>query len=164
MSLTLKPTKMMNKYLSMIATAGAALLTACGGTNTTTTDQPDSSQLVVAEQARPDTTLALLVEQAKAEGASWTTDQWRAQFDKVLRAYKPYAVALNELTAAMESAGGDVKLIVKQSELIDVVYAGYDQQMQAFMQVAEASPNGKAVADDEQWLSSKMHELGVPRQ
>ena len=152
----------MNKYLSMIAAAGALMLAACGGGNATKTDQPDSTLLVVAEQARPDATLALLVEQAKAEGAGWTTDQWRAHFEKVLKAYKPYAVALNELSVDMERGNGDVKQIVKQSEQIEVLYAGYDRQMREFMHVAESSPNGKAVANDEQWLSGKMRELGVP--
>lgn len=143
----------MRKIALSLITCAVALLWSCNGQTTASTDNADTTatQPAVAEAVTPQpeqpVSLADLVEKAKAEGASWSTDEWKAQYKKVLEAYKPFAVAMNEAQPA------DLEKMEQQ-------YGQFPALIKEFAAIAKQSEGGKAI--DDQWIADTMQEMGVP--
>ena len=100
-----------------------------------------------AAEAEQPASLADIVAKAKAEGANWSADEWKAQFKTALEAYKTFAVAMNEAQPA-------------ELEEISKKYADYPALMKELVGIAKQSEGGKDITDE--WIQTTMKELGIP--
>ena len=145
----------MKKVLfSFVIVAAGLIVASCG--NKSTEPAAEAEQKKQAEQITEDApaaeaeqpaSLADIVAKAKAEGASWSADEWKAQFKKAMEAYKPYAVAMNEAEPA-------------QFEEITKKFADYPKLIEEFASIAKQSDGGKDISDE--WIQATMKELGIP--
>ena len=143
----------MKKALFSIAVATAGLLAvSCGNKSTEPAPEAEQTEQVaeeapVAEEAQP-ASLADIVAKAKAEGANWSADEWKAQFKTAMEAYKPFAVAMNEAQP-------------NQLEEITKKYADFPSLIKEFASLAKQSAGGKDISDE--WIKTTMDELGIPQ-
>ena len=143
----------MKKALFSIAVATAGLLAvSCGNKSTEPAPEAEQTEQVAeeapaAEEAQP-ASLADIVAKAKAEGANWSADEWKAQFKTAMEAYKPFAVAMNEAQP-------------NQLEEITKKYADFPSLIKEFASLAKQSAGGKDISDE--WIKTTMDELGIPQ-
>ena len=95
----------MKKLLfSFIIVAAGLFVTSCGNKSAESATEAEQTEQVAEEapaaEAEQPASLADIVAKAKAEGANWSADEWKAQFKTALEAYKPFAVAMNEAQPA----------------------------------------------------------------
>ena len=141
----------MKKTLFSIAIMAASLLVASCGNKTAAPaaeaeEQTEQAEAAPAEEQQP-ASLADIVAKAKAEGAKWTTDEWKAQYKVALEAYKPFAVAMNEATSA-------------EFDEITKKYADFPTLIKDFAATAMQTEGGKAI--DNEWIQKTMEEMGIP--
>lgn len=146
----------MKKVLfSFVIVAAGLIVTSCGNNGTGTAVEAEQKEQ--AEQMKEDApaaeteqpaSLADIVAKAKAEGASWSADEWKSQFKKAMEAYKPCAVAMNEAEPA-------------QLEEITKKFADYPSLIKEFASIAKQSDGGKDISDE--WIQNTMKELGIPQ-
>ena len=143
-------------FLSFAIMAAALLVAACGNKSEAT--PAEGEQTEQAAEAAPAEEAALAAEQqmsladivakAKAEGAKWTTDEWKEQYKKAIEAYKPFAVAMDQAQPA------DMEKVMKD-------FADFPTLIKEFDSIAKQSEGGKAI--EEEWKAKTMEELGVPK-
>ena len=148
----------MKKVLFSFAIVAAGLFVAsCGsksaepGTEAGQTEQKEQTEQVAeeapaAEKEQP-ASLADIVAKAKAEGAKWSADEWKEQYKTALKAYKPFAVAMDKAQPA------DLEGVIKK-------YADVPSLMEEFAKIAKQSEGGKGISDE--WVKTTMEELGIP--
>jgi hypothetical protein len=142
----------MKKLLfSFIIVAAGVFVTSCGNKSAETATEAEQTEQVAEEapaaEAEQPASLADIVAKAKAEGANWSADEWKAQFKTALEAYKPFAVAMNEAQPA-------------ELEEISKKYADYPALMKELAGIAKQAEGGKDITDE--WIQTTMKELGVP--
>ena len=134
----------------IIVTAGV-FVTSCGNKSAETATEAEQTEQVAEEapaaEAEQPASLADIVAKAKAEGANWSADEWKAQFKTALEAYKTFAVAMNEAQPA-------------ELEEISKKYADYPALMKELAGIAKQAEGGKDITDE--WIQTTMKELGVP--
>ena len=148
----------MKKVLFSFAIVVAGLFVAsCGsksaepGTEAGQTEQKEQTGQVAeeapaAEKEQP-ASLADSVAKAKAEGAKWSADEWKEQYKTALKAYKPFAVAMDKAQPA------DLEGVIKK-------YADVPVLMKEFAKIAQQAEGGKGISDE--WVKTTMEELGIP--
>ena len=148
----------MKKVLFSFAIVAAGLFVAsCGsksaepGTEAGQTEQKEQTEQVAeeapaAEKEQP-ASLADIVAKAKAEGAKWSADEWKEQYKTALKAYKPFAVAMDKAQPA------DLEGVIKK-------YADVPVLMEEFAKIAQQAEGGKGISDE--WVKTTMEELGIP--
>ncbi len=143
----------MKKFLfSFIIVAAGMLVVSCGGDKSaeTATEAEQTEQVkeeAPAADAEQPASLADIVAKAKAEGANWSADEWKAQIKTALESYKTFAVAMNEAQPA-------------ELEEITKKYADYPALMKELVGIAKQSEGGKDITDE--WIQTTMKELGIP--
>ena len=140
----------MKKLLfSFIIVAAGMFVVSCGGDKNaeTATEAEQTEQVAKEAPAAEAASLADIVAKAKAEGANWSADEWKAQFKTALEAYKTFAVAMNEAQPA-------------ELEEISKKYADYPALMKELAGIAKQAEGGKDITDE--WIQTTMKELGVP--
>ena len=140
----------MKKALFSFAIAAMGLFVAsCDNKQATSAPVAEQAEQTVAEAPAEEqpASLADIVAKAKAEGANWTTDQWKEQFKKAIEAYKPFAIA-------MEQAKPD------ELENITKQFADFPTLIKDFAATARQTKGGKAI--DDKWIEQTMQEIGVP--
>ncbi len=151
----------MKKVLFSFAIVIAGLFVAsCGsksaepGTEAEQTEQKEQTEQTgqVAEEApaaekEQPASLADIVAKAKAEGAKWSADEWKEQYKTALKAYKPFAVAMDKAQPA------DLEGVIKK-------YADVPVLMKEFAKIAKQAEGGKGISDE--WVKTTMEELGIP--
>ena len=151
----------------ILAVAGMLSFTACG--NKTAANAAGADSAAVAENAEADAnqevSLADVVAKAKAEGANWSVDEWKAQFRNVAIAIKPMAVDMDAFVK--KYMNGDVKDLKtedleKEGNELEKKYADLNKLLDEFNAIAEGTVNGKTVADDKAWGEALFKELGIP--
>ena len=128
-------------------------------------DDQTAAGVQAADDAAPAISLADVIANAKDEGANWSVDQWKEQFKNVMLAVKPMFLAMAEINKKMEAAGEDASKmadVMKEVADIQTKFVDVEKQMNEFNEIAEATENGKAVIDDEEWGKQLMEELGIP--
>lgn len=146
----------MKKVLFSIAIVAAGLIVAsCGSKSAepaTEAEQKEQAEQMTEETTAPEaeqpSSLADIVAKAKAEGASWTADEWKSQFKKAMEAYKPFAVAMNEAQPA-------------ELEEITKKYADFPSLIKELSSIAKQAEGGKDISDE--WIQTTMKELGIPQ-
>ena len=158
---------MRKNFLMILAVAGMLSFTACG--NKTAANAAGADSAAVAENAEADAnqevSLADVVAKAKAEGANWSVDEWKAQFRNVAIAIKPMAVDMDAFVK--KYVNGDVKDLKtedleKEGKALEEKYADLNKLLDEFNAIAEGTVNGKTVADDKAWGEALFKELGIP--
>ena len=142
----------MKKLLfSFIIVAAGVFVTSCGNKSAETATEAEQTEQVAEEaaaaEAEQPASLADIVAKAKAEGANWSADEWKAQFKTALEAYKTFAVAMNEAQPA-------------ELEEISKKYADYPALMKELAGIAKQAEGGKDITDE--WIQTTMKELGIP--
>lgn len=142
----------MKKLLfSFIIVAAGMFVVSCGDKNAETTTEAEQTEQVAKEtpaaEAEQLASLADIVAKAKAEGANWSADEWKAQFKAALEAYKPFAEAMDKAQPA-------------ELEEITKKYADYPALIKEFASIAKQAEGGKDITDE--WIQTTMQELGVP--
>ena len=128
----------MKKLLfSFIIVAAGMFVVSCGGDKNAET----------ATEAEQPASLADIVAKAKAEGANWSADEWKAQFKTALETYKTFAVAMNEAQPT-------------ELEEISKKYADYPALMKELASIAKQAEGGKDITDE--WIQTTMKELDIP--
>ena len=142
----------MKKLLfSFIIVAAGLFVTSCGNKSAESATEAEQTEQVAEEapaaEAEQPASLADIVAKAKAEGANWSADEWKAQFKTALEAYKPFAVAMNEAQPA-------------ELEEVTKKYADVPALMEELASLAKQAEGGKDITDE--WIQTTMQELGVP--
>lgn len=158
---------MKKSILMVLAVAGMISLTACGNKTAATAEGADSTAVAEAAEAdaNKEVPMADIVAKAKAEGANWSVDEWKAQFRLVAIAIKPMMVELDAYYKKIMS--GEVKDmktedIEKEGQAIQDKYADITKLLDEFNEIAEGTTNGKTVSDDKAWGDALFKELGIP--
>ena len=140
--------------------------TACIQNNDSESSAESSASVASVKIEKPSSTnaetvdLKQIVEKAKKEGANWTVDQWKEQFRNCLIAYKPFAIAMNEM---MDKIMSDPNLDPEaEADKLNKQYPNYMELLDEFQKIAVSTKNGKIVADDEEWGKEVTEELGIP--
>ena len=158
---------MRKNFMMILAVAGMLSFTACG--NKTAANAAGADSAAVAENAEADAnqevSLADVVAKAKAEGANWSVDEWKAQFRNVAIAIKPMALDMDAFVK--KYMNGDVKDLKtedleKEGKALEEKYADLNKLLDEFNAIAEGTVNGKAVVDDKAWGEALFKELGIP--
>ena len=155
--------------MMILAVAGMLSFTACG--NKTAANATGADSTAVAENAEAvanqevEVSMADVVAKAKAEGANWSVDEWKAQFRNVAIAIKPMAIDMDAFVKKFTE--GDVKNLKeedleKEGKALEEKYADLNKLLDEFNAIAEGTVNGKAVADDKAWGEALFKELGIP--
>lgn len=142
----------MKKLLfSFIIVAAGVFVTSCGNKSAETATEAEQTEQVAEEapaaEAEQPASLADIVAKAKAEGANWSADDWKAQFKMALESYKTFAVAMNEAQPA-------------EMEEVTKKYADVPSLMEELANIAKQSEGGKVITDE--WIQTTMQELGIP--
>ena len=142
----------MKKLLfSFIIVAAGVFVTSCGNKSAETATEAEQTEQVAEEapaaEAEQPASLADIVAKAKAEGANWSADEWKAQYKVALEEYKSFAVAMNEAQPA-------------ELEEITKKYADLPTLMEELTNIAKQSEGGKVITDE--WIQTTMQELGIP--
>lgn len=143
-------TTTMKKALFSFAIAAMGLLMAsCDNKQAAPAPVAEQAEQTVAEAPAEEqpASLADIVAKAKAEGANWTTDQWKEQFKKAIEAYKPFAIAM------VQAKPDELENITKQ-------FADFPTLIKDFAATARQTEGGKAI--DDKWIEQTMEEIGVP--
>ena len=142
----------MKKVLfSFIIVAAGLFVISCGNKSAESATEAEQTEQVAesapAAEAEQPASLADIVAKAKAEGANWSADEWKAQFKTALETYKPFAVAMNE---------------AQPTELEEVTkkYADFPALMKELASIAKQAEGGKDITDE--WIQTTMKELGIP--
>ena len=104
-----------------------------------------------------------VVAKAKAEGANWSVDEWKAAFKDMLIGMKPMMDFVKDFKEKLEK-GSDADKVKMLGELEAKAkeMEPFEKAMDEFSKAAEASENGKKVIDDEEWGKQVLKELGYP--
>lgn len=142
----------MKKLLfSFIIVAAGVFVTSCGNKSAETATEAEQTEQVAEEapaaEAVQPASLADIVAKAKAEGANWSADEWKAQYEVALESYKAFAVAMNEAQPA-------------EMEEVTKKYADVPSLMEELTNIAKQSEGGKVITDE--WIQTTMQELGIP--
>lgn len=142
----------MKKVLfSFVIAAAGMIAVSCGNKSTEPAPEAEQTEQVAeeapaAEEAQP-ASLADIVAKAKAEGANWSADEWKAQFKTALEEYKTFAVAMNEAQP-------------NQLEEVTKKYADVPGLVEELAKLAKQSEGGKVITDE--WIQTTMKDLGIP--
>jgi hypothetical protein len=155
----------MKKTLFMIVAAAFTMAFAACGNKSEAPAEAAGSTEVVAEEAEAEQPMALgdIVAKAKAEGANWSVDEWKDIIRKGLVAYKPMAVAVDELMKKVGTSEAEGIDFDAEGDKIEEQYPGYEKLIRELGEVASQTANGKTVMDDQEWIDKTMEELGVPK-
>ena len=141
----------MKKLLFSFIIVAAGVFVTSGNKSAETATEAEQTEQVAEEapaaEAEQPASLADIVAKAKAEGANWSADEWKAQFKTALEAYKPFAVAMNEAQPA-------------ELEEVTKKYADFPALIKEFASLAKQAKGGKDITDE--WIQTTMQELGVP--
>lgn len=100
-----------------------------------------------------------LLAKAKAQGANWSVDEWKAAYKEMLQIAKPMLTILGNITNTMKT--DPKKAMEMNKELMN--YEGIDKTFKEFKEFIKTTPNGKIVDNDKEWYDKVAKELGIPK-
>lgn len=150
-------------FIGMVALALCLGMNSCKKEAAPAEDKTTSTEQVSEAEGQadeaPSTTAAELLAKAKAEGANWSVDEWKAAFKDMLLISKPMMVELNDMLKDLKDE--PTKALQKAKD-IEEKYGDVEKIMDEFEKFAETTVNGKLVVDDEEWGKQLMEKLGIP--
>lgn len=155
--------KVFAAMMALVLTMG---MVSCKDNKATATNGEQAAAEEVADKAKEIESLNLsdLVEKAKAEGASWSVDEWKSAMRCAMSNMKPIMEEVLNLQKAMEddpTKGLEImgQMVEKQKD-----YEQFEGLMTTLNDIATACENGKKVVEDEEWGKQLLKELGMPEE
>ena len=102
-----------------------------------------------------------LAASAKTEGANWSIDEWKDAFKNAMTAVSPMLLEAQELQKKAEEDPDKALEILGTLAQKQEEWKALGDQLDAFMQAAEASENGKKVLEDEEFQMKLFKDLGI---
>lgn len=137
----------------------ALMMAFCLGSCREKSDQPASGD--ATEQVAETPSLEDIVAKAKAEGANWTADDWKANLKAAMTALAPMLKKVGEMQqqvgddpAKAAAALGDLAKLMEEMEPMDKLFEQLDS-------IAQTSEIGKAVMADTVFQKQVAEELGI---
>lgn len=123
-------------------------------------EQPAAEQ--VEAQQPQQTSAADIVAKAKAEGANWSVDQWKAATKDMMVVLKPMLLKISGMVEKMQKEPDKIAEVMEEMKGLQTEFEPFEKLMNEFEEVAKATVNGKAVLDDEEWGKQLKKQLGLP--
>ena len=107
-----------------------------------------------------------IVEKAQKEGANWSVDEWKDAFKCMMQGMKPMYEEMQGLQKEMEGKSEEEQAaaaadMMKKAQELQEKYGDVEKLMGDFEKAANATENGKKVANDEEFGKQVMKELGM---
>lgn len=152
----------MKKVLLLLVAVMGLTMIACTSNEGTKPAAADGEK-PAAEKVEEKVDINELVAKAKAEGANWSVDEWKAAFKSMLIGVKPMLDFMNDMKEKMEKGSEADKIkMLGELEAKAKEMEPFEKAMDEFNNAAQATENGKKVADDEEWGKQVLKELGYP--
>ena len=103
--------------------------------------------------------LADVIKDAKENGANWSVDEWKAAYREMAINVKP---AMIEFKTVMDEMEKDPTNEETQKRFEKLLTNTDLMAIEEFNNIAEATENGKKVAEDDDFEKSMQEELGLP--
>ncbi len=103
-----------------------------------------------------------IVAKAKAEGANWTADEWKANMKSALAILAPTLKEFAEMTEKVKADPSKAMELVAEMEKKQVEFEPIKKMIDELDSIAGASDIGKAVMEDTVWTNQVKKELGIP--
>lgn len=156
----------------MVALFAVALgmgMVSCNG-NTKAGNDKDSTATAVEKAApeEPKVNIADVVAKAKAEGANWSVDEWKAAYKDMIRGAMPMFNFLKDMQEKMKGADDDpakaAEALKTMAEMEDKLkeFEPIEKAMDEFEDIAKATANGKAVMEDKAFEEEVKKEFDIP--
>ena len=124
--------------------------------NAAESNETEATEAAVEENVRP---LAEVMKDAKENGANWSVDEWKAAFREFAINVKPAMIEYKAVMDEMEKDPTNEETLKKFESLL----TNSDlQAIEEFTKIAEATENGKIVAEDDDFEKAMSEELGLP--
>ena len=136
----------------------------CLGMNSCKKEAPAAgadAEKAATEKVEEAPSLADVVAKAKAEGANWSVDEWKAQFKAAIVAVKPALIKLKEIQDKIQTDPSEAEEIMKDAQYLEAKYEKIGNLMEELGSIAEQSENGKIVSDDDEFTNQILEELGL---
>lgn len=152
----------MKKVLLLLVAVMGLTMMSCTSNEGTKPAAADGEK-PAAEKVEEKVDINELVAKAKAEGANWSVDEWKAAFKSMLIGVKPMLDFMNDMKEKMEKGSEADKIkMLGELEAKAKEMEPFEKAMDEFNNAAQATENGKKVADDEEWGKQVLKELGYP--
>ena len=117
--------------------------------------------------ANPVETLTKLVEQAQAEGANWSVDEWKDAYHTAFLAMSPAMKGMYEVMQLIQGEGAatDTAAISKamaKAKDIEAEFGKLGGIVEKFDSIGKLYPNGKTVSEDKEFEKACLKEIGLP--
>ena len=117
--------------------------------------------------ANPAETLTKLVEQAQAEGANWSVDEWKDAYHTAFLAMAPAMKGMYEVMQLIQGEGAatDTAAINKamsKAKDIEAEFGKLGGIVEKFDSIGKLYPNGKTVSEDKEFEKACLKEIGLP--
>ena len=152
----------MKKVLLLLVAVVGLTMMSCTSNEGTKPAAADGEK-PAAEKVEEKVDINELVAKAKAEGANWSVDEWKAAFKSMLIGVKPMLDFMKDMKEKMEKGSEADKIkMLGELEAKAKEMEPFEKAMDEFNNAAQATENGKKVADDEEWGMQVLKELGYP--
>lgn len=159
----------MKKYfVGLFIMAAAVCFTSCKNeAKNAPAKDGEKTEVKAEEQAAPaaeeKVELGDVIAKAKAEGANWSEDQWKAAIKDATKAMKPMLLEAQELQKKTEAAKTDEEKAALISEAAKMMekYKDLEAQMTEFGKLIEGNPIAKKLNDDKAFEEEVKKELGL---
>ena len=117
--------------------------------------------------ANPAETLTKLVEQAQAEGANWSVDEWKDAYHTAFLAMAPAMKGMYEVMQLIQGEGAatDTAAISKamqKAQSIEKEFSELGTIVGQLDSIGKLYPNGKTVSEDKEFEKACLKEIGLP--
>lgn len=151
----------MKKLFLMITLVMGISLMSCQGNATADATKTGDSTAVEEQVVEKKVDINELLAKAKAEGANWSVDEWKAAFKEVLIALKPMLDFMKDFKEKLEKDPAAAAALMEDEQKTKELES-YEKLMEEFTDAANATDNGKKVFNDEEWAKQTLKELGYP--
>ena len=144
--------------------------TADSTVSTDSTVKADSTAAATPEASAPEasasasssaSSMADVLAKVKAEGSKWSEDEWKSAYKDFALAYKPFALKMVDVLKKMQEPG-KAEEGMKELKSLDAEYKEINKMLDDFINAAQATAAGKAMVDNQEWLTKTNDELGIP--
>ena len=132
------------------------LVTSCNSQGNANNAADSNETEATVENVRP---LADVMKDAKENGANWSVDEWKAAYRELAINIKPDMIEYKAVMDVLEKDPTNEEALKRVEKLM--TNAGL-LAVEEFNEIAEATENGKQVAEDDDFEKAMREELGLP--
>ena len=110
----------------------------------------------------PTKAAAELLAKAKADGANWSVDEWKAAFKDFALIEKPLMIELQNIITELVNNPSNVEELKNKNKNLEATFTKISEYYDEFEKFGLSTPNGKIVFEDKDWLNKTQQELGIP--